>query len=216
MLYDKQRLETEDRGPILDPTWTVVDSPHDYYVKTPNLSAHAQPDIEKQIYREIEVCEILRKNPHPNIGLYFGCRVTRGRVSGICFKRYASTLLQKINPQHLNKSEFLTRGRPQVDDTMRAWLDGIQAGIYHLHSLDLVHNDITPANIMFEEDGSPVLIDFDSCRKVGEALHQTKRTYGWHDPDIDTALKKNDLDAFTELREWLIGSSPENYLFKRG
>jgi serine/threonine protein kinase len=95
-------------------------------------------------------------------------------------------------------------------------LDGILAGIRHLHSLGIIYNDITPANIIFEEDDTPVIIDFDSCRKVGDLLHGTKRTHGWHDPHIQTALEKNDLDAFGELQTWLIGSSADKFMFKGG
>ncbi len=78
----------------------------------------------------------------------------------------------KVNPQHLNKPAFLLSGRPLVDDAMRAQLDGVLGGIHHLHSLGLVYNDITPANIMVEEDGTWVIIDFDSCWHVGEVLRE--------------------------------------------
>jgi hypothetical protein len=69
---------------------------------------------------------------------------------------------------------------------------------------------------MLKEDGTLVIIDFGSCRKVGESLESTGRTYGWQDPDVRTALEKNDLDAFRELQTWLIGSSADDFLFKRG
>jgi hypothetical protein len=141
--YDLELLQTEDRGPKVKPTWTVLDSPYDYYVKT--------PDLEQQILREVETCEILSPPEH--------CLLWR------LPKR------QRANPRYLSKSDFLSSGRLLVDDTTIACLDGILAGIHHLHSLGLVHNDITPSNIMFEGDGTPVLIDFDSCRKVGESLH---------------------------------------------
>jgi serine/threonine protein kinase len=99
---------------------------------------------------------------------------------------------------------------------MKACLSGILAGIRRLHSLGLVHNDITPSNIMFDDDGTPVLIDFDSCRQVGELLRhtETKRTHEWHDPDVKTALEKNDLDAFAEVQTWLFGSTADEFLFK--
>jgi len=125
-------------------------------------------------------------------------------------------LQEKVNPHHLNKSAFLSSGRLAVDDALKGSLDGVLAGIRHLHSLHIVHNDITPSNIMFKEDGRLAIIDFGSCRKVGESLQGVPRTHGWHDPDIQTALEKNDLDAFTELQNWLIGLSADNFLFKRG
>ncbi|KAG5292528.1 serine/threonine-protein kinase, conidia-enriched transcript [Histoplasma ohiense] len=113
-LLDIQRVETQDRGPEVRQTWTVV-SQFDFYVKTPSLFAYTgRSDLEKQILREVEACEVLRKHPHPNIAFYYGCQVTHGRVSGLCFKWY------KVNPQNLNKFAFLSSGRPLVDDFIKA------------------------------------------------------------------------------------------------
>jgi serine/threonine protein kinase len=214
-LYDVQQLETIDKAPKMRADWTVVPG-FDCYIKTPSLFEYCgSHDIEKRILREVETCEVLRKHPHPNIASYYGCRETRGRVSGICFKQYTSTLAERVNPQHLNKSTFLLSSRPLVSDAMKERLGGILDGIQHLHSLGLVHNDITPSNIMLDDDGTLVLIDFDSCRKVGELLceTETKRTHGWHDPDVKTVSERNDLDAFLELRTWLFGSSVDQFLF---
>jgi serine/threonine protein kinase len=214
-LYDVEPLETEDRGPRVEKSWTVLDSPLDYYIKTPDLWAYSKPDLEQQILREVEICELLKSYPHPNIAFYAGCRSTMGRVSGICFKQYTCTLAEKVNPGHLCKSDFLSTPRLSVDDATLG-LDGILAGIHHLHSLNIIHNDVTPSNIFLEEDGIWVLGDFDSCRSNGVSLQGVKRTHGWHDPQVQTASEKNDLDAFKELQKWLIGSSTDDFLFKRG
>ncbi|KZF26417.1 kinase-like protein [Xylona heveae TC161] len=217
-LYEVEPLEAEDRGPKVKPTWTVLDSPHDYYVKTPDLWAYRGPELEQQILHEVEAYELLKCHPHPNISFYGGCQSTNGRVSGICMKRYTSTLAQKVNPGHFCKANFLTSDvRASVDsDAAKAWLAGILAGIHHLHSLGIVHNDITPSNIMFDEDGTAVLIDFEGCRKIGESLEIVRRTYGWHDPEVKTALEKNDLDAFADLQTLLIGTSVDDFVFKHG
>jgi serine/threonine protein kinase len=221
-LYDMQLLQKEDRGPKVQSDWLVLSSDykHDYYVKTPDLWSYAKHiSLEQQILREVEVCEKLRYHPHPNIAFYGGCHSINGRVTGICYKRYTSTLQQKLNPGSLCKSDFL-HNREHVDDISKSCLDGVLAGIKHLHSLGLIHNDITPSNIMFDTDGTPVIIDFDSCRKVGVALNDTicgtKRTYGWHDPEIGIATERNDLDAFAELRTWLVGVSKDEFLFRGG
>jgi hypothetical protein len=91
-LYDVEPLATEDRGPIVKPTWTVLDFSHNYYVKTPDLWAYSSPNLEQRILREVEACEFLKSHPHPNIALYKGSQSTNGRVSGICFQPYTSTL----------------------------------------------------------------------------------------------------------------------------
>ena len=219
-LYDVKQVKIHDRGPKVLPSWTLASDGNGHengYIKTPSLFDYATaPDLEQRILHEVEAGEILKKHPHPNIASYRGCLEARGRVSGLCFKRYVSTLADKVNPQHLNKSAFLLSGRPLVDDAMRTQLDGVLSGIRHLHSLGLVHNDITPANIMLEEDGTWVIIDFDSCRRVGEVLRDTatKRTYGWHDPGVTVSCEKNDLDACSELQVWLFGLSTAEFLFR--
>ena len=40
------------------------------------------------------------------------------------------------------------------------YLRGIAAGLDHAHSLDIVHRDVKPANVLMEKDGTPVLADF--------------------------------------------------------
>ncbi|CAG8905874.1 unnamed protein product [Penicillium egyptiacum] len=209
-LQEVKQIPTEDRGPDVNATWSAV------HIKTPSLLSYIDGNLEKQITREVETCEILRKNPHPNIATYYGYRESHGRVSGLCFKRYTSTLLEVVNPQHIGKVAFLSSARELVRENMETSLDGILAAIKHLHWLGIVHNDINPANIMLDEDGTLILIDFDSCRYIGEDLRVTgaKRTHDWHDPAVQISLEKNDLDAFKDLEIWLTGSSGEDFKFK--
>ncbi|KAE8336552.1 hypothetical protein BDV24DRAFT_155058 [Aspergillus arachidicola] len=179
-----------------------------------SLLAYIDGNLKKQITREVERCEILRKNPHPNIATYCGYQESHGRVSGSCFKRYTSTLLEVVNPQRLGKVAFLSSARERVKENMKSRLEGILAAIKHLHSLGLVHNDINFANIMLDEDGTLILMDFDSCRHIGESLSstETKRTRHWHDPSVDFSQEKNDLDAFKDLQIWLTRSVDEDFL----
>lgn len=209
-LLEVQRIPTEHRGPEMRTTWSAI------YMKRPNLLAYANSDLENQIAREVDTCEILRKHAHPNIATYYGCDETHGRISGLCFKRYTTTLLERVNPRGLSKKAFLSSGRELVNDKIKASLGGVMTGIKHLHSIGLVHNDLNPANIMFDQDDMLVLIDFDSCRYIGEPLRSTgtKRTHHWHDPSVDSSMEKNDLDAFKDLQTWLTGSVDEVFIFE--
>lgn len=214
-----QELKTEDRGPEMRPSWTTTPPEEHYYVKKPDLHAyHSVRDLEGQIAREIEVCELLKQHPHPNIAAYYGCTELRGRVTGLCFKRYKTTLFEHVNPRYLNKTAFLGSGREHVDDGLEQAMEELLGGIRHLHSLGIIHNDVGPSNIMIDEDGRLVLIDFDSCRRREDTLNGdgfgTKRTHGWHDPDTTEAIEKNDFDAYAELQTWLFGESADSYLFK--
>lgn len=208
-LQELKQIPTEDRGPEIKTVWSAV------FVKTPNLLAYVDGNLEKRISREVEACEILRKKPHPNIATYYGYNESHGRVSGLCFKRYKSTLLEAVNPQRLNKAAFLSSRRELVTDCMKIGLQGLLDAIKHLHSLGLVHNDINPANIMLDEEGTLILIDFDSCGYIGESLRstETKRTQHWHDPTVDISIEKNDFDAFKDLQTWLTGSTAEDFIF---
>lgn len=205
-LQEVRAFLTEDRSPEMSPAWSAA------YMKTPSLLALANINPGTQITR-IEAYDILRKNLHPNIATYYGCHETHGRVSALCLRRYKSTLLELVNLRRLNKVAFLESGRELVKENMK--LDGILAGIKHLHSHGLVHNDLNPANIMLDEDHELVLIDLESCRRSGELLQatETKRTHHWHDNSVDTSLEKNDLDAFKDLQIWLHGSTNEEFVF---
>ena len=72
--------------------------------------------------------------------------------------------------RYLSKFDFLSSGRVSINNAIKACLDGILASIRHLYLLNIIHNNITPSNIMFEEDSTPVINDFGSCRKVGTSL----------------------------------------------
>lgn len=168
--------------------------------------------VSSPISVEISNSKLLAKLKHAT---YYGYQETHGRVSGLCFKRYTASLLETVNPQRLNKVAFRTSGREIVKGNMQCGLQGLLAGIKHLHSLGLVHNDVNPANIMLGDDRL-VLIDFDSCRSIGQSLRDTntKRTPHWHDPSVEISLEKNDLDAFKELKIWLTGSLDDDFLFE--
>lgn len=62
-----------------------------------------------------------------------------------------------------------------------------------------------------------MIVDFASCRTVGESLVETKagRTHEWFDPSVEIAVEGNDLDAFREIKTWLVGSEEEEFLFER-
>lgn len=225
-LHILQQIHTQDRGPPVKEGWTVITRPHEleqqchhpYYVKTPSIHAFYEiPDLQGLITREVETCELLKRHPHPNISPYLGCTQLRGRVSGLCFQKHHQTLRERVNPRGLNKTMFLGSQdrRLYVDNALkRAATHPLLGAIKHLHSLEIIHNHITPANIMLDEDGTLVLIDFDSCRRRGEPLgSNTKRTYGWHNPEITTATEGNDLNAFAELQTWLFGASVDLYQF---
>jgi serine/threonine protein kinase len=159
---------------------------------------------------ELEVCEILKRHPHPNIATYLGCQVSDGRIIGICFSKYDSTLMQLVNPGSFMKRK--SRSIRQNTRDYRYVLGGLERAIRHLHSLGIIHNDINPSNVMLNGN-VPVIIDFDSCRREGESLEGVGRTYEWYDEGVQISLPQNDLDALKEIRIWL-GDDSEEFQFE--
>lgn len=160
--------------------------------------------MAESLLKEAAICELLKQHPHPNLATYLGCQVSSNeRVTGLCFVKYQRTLMQEVNPGCFMKWRLrLERAKGGKDgkDYKRV-LAVIEAGIRHIHSLGLVHNDINPSNVMLNGD-EVVIIDLGSCRWVGESLEGVGRTYEWYDAGVGTALPQNDHDALEEMRTW--------------
>lgn len=109
--------------------------------------------------------------------------------------------MQRVNPGSFMKRESRS-ARDETKDYSGV-LEGVERGIRHLHSLRVVHNDINPSNIMLDDADVAIIIDFESCRRVGENLEGVGRTYEWYDEKIQQSLPKNDLDALEEIHIWL-------------
>ncbi|KAL8366228.1 hypothetical protein RB595_007923 [Gaeumannomyces hyphopodioides] len=121
-----------------------------YYDDTP-----ASRNLGALMLGEIEVCEVLGLNPHPNIARYPGRLTSKGKVTGLCFAKYSTTLAQRLREGNAFDKHACFRG--------------IEAGTKHMHALSLIHNDLNPSNVMF--DGrEPVIIDFDLVQNGGRAI----------------------------------------------
>ncbi|RGP72139.1 serine threonine kinase [Fusarium longipes] len=165
------------------------------YLKYAQLAAYEPGNtiIKERVLAEANVCEVLMKNPHPNIMKYWGCYVVDGRIEALCLAKYTMTLAERVDT-----------GVPL--DTERC-LTGIRDGIQHLHSLGLVHNDINSRNIMMDPADNPVIIDFDSCTREGEKMVKGW-TLGWCIKDSMTGERENDFYGLIKLEEYL--AAPES------
>ncbi|OHF04173.1 serine/threonine-protein kinase [Colletotrichum orchidophilum] len=218
-LINKLLIPTAAYKPPFSRTFTRAPDPlpSNTYIKTPSLLSYdqvhngPQPNqIANDVLNEVRICELLKESPHPNLAKYVGCQAYDGNISGICFVRYGKTLMEAVNPRGLMKRKFSTTHR-DLGDFGRG-LQWIQAGIAHLHSLGIVHNDINPSNITIDRDDW-VIIDFGSCRKLGESLVGVGRTYEWYDEAIQHSCPENDLNALLEIRTWLRGAPADAFQF---
>lgn len=213
-LANETLIPTAAYRPVFSPEFTRAPEPlpSACYIKRPRLisydqSTKSRPNgIADSVLREVEVCELLRRSPHPHLATYLGCQVDAdGRIAGLCFAKYDSTLMQKVNPGSLNKRALKASraGSPREhEDDCQHVLEEVEEGLTHLHSLGLVHNDINPSNIMLEGKSS-VIIDFGSCRRFGESLQGVGRTYEWYDAEVHSSVPENDWKALQEIRIWL-------------
>ncbi|CAG8981448.1 hypothetical protein HYALB_00013737 [Hymenoscyphus albidus] len=204
----------ESYCPLYLPEFTLApeSSLEDYYIKSPNLMSYEDGwNVCETVLNDIRACEILKKHPSPNIAKYHGCQVYNGRVTGLCFSRYPQTLMEMVNPRHLNRDEFFQETPKITKNRASHYIRGVERGIRHIHTLNLVHNDINLDNIMITQDDNPVIIDFDSCLQEGMPLGSTtKRTFQWHDPSVHLSQTSNDDWAFKEVCRWLTGGRSAN------
>ncbi|KAJ0160275.1 hypothetical protein CTA2_8237 [Colletotrichum tanaceti] len=167
------------------------------YLKRPRL-------VEYEEYKDQDCVEIIpgllldearnleaisRLPPHPGIIGYHGCRVRRGFITGLVLDRHPADL------KHHVKDE----GGPPLDKA--AFLGALESALAHLHTLGLAHNDVNPANILVSETGMPVLVDFDSCRPIGQRLLHSRGTPGW--TDESDSWDTHDTFGIGKIRAWL-------------
>ncbi|KAI0875732.1 kinase-like domain-containing protein [Hypoxylon argillaceum] len=172
--------------------------PANIYLKRANLLDY-HPEIHKDgvsgcdvLLEEAKIYETLRLHPHKNIARYYGCLVEEGNFHALCLEKYPATLKDR-------------QGDLSVAEKTRI-MQEIRDAVAHLHSLGLVHNDLKPNNIMITDDGTAILIDFDSCRPAGELMGVKGSTPGW-EMVTDYALPENDLQLLDMIERSLLGDS---------
>lgn len=154
-----------------------------HYLKAPSFTYDdCQPGrtfVANRILNEVSVLERLKLDPHPNIVCYLGCVVRDGHVTHICLKKYPTTLVALAE-------------KGLSEDEGKRILNGMHAGISHLHGLGLAHNDINPDNICVGYNGDPVIVDFDGCLPVGERLMKGTRLERGSNTGAPLSSKAND------------------------
>ncbi|CAM1507433.1 Fc.00g070740.m01.CDS01 [Cosmosporella sp. VM-42] len=187
--------------PADTPLTIVTDDQSPSFCKRPGLFQYEpgrNTGTPKLVLDETLIMETLSKNPHPNIIHYKGCRVRRGRITGILLEQHEMTL------------EDFVLGPEFKDLDHDAFLEAFESAVAHLHILGLAHNDINPGNIMMGKNNLPVLIDFGSCQPFGKRL-QTFGTPGWVEEDFSTSEKRHDTFALGRLRQWIEDTKKKSF-----
>lgn len=172
--------------------------PNNTFVKLPNIvhykgymgKGERNDNISMLLLGEAKVCEVLIRSPHRNLAKHLGCQVRGGRIVALCFQKYMKTL-----------TDCLVIDRARIDK--RQVLNDIRSGIEHIHSLGYCHNDISPGNVMFDKDGTAVIIDFDACRLSGEELGIKKGTPGYMKEGITLSQASNDFFGLERIEDYI-------------
>lgn len=128
MRQNLKEIQDQKIYPPQSPDITVVRDidTGSYFIKWPKLLCLDNEDEAKLVPQmfidEIKTLEKLKTHPHTNFVRYFGCTVRRGRVTGIVLERH-DILLQY---RHEDDPRYLD---------INACMEGIRAGIKHLHEL---------------------------------------------------------------------------------
>lgn len=73
------------------------------------------------------------------------------------------------------KSRYLRDFTPCSETDLRAMLPPLFSALKTLHDHDYLHRDIAPDNILIQQDGAPVLLDFGSaCKTIGHLTDKTE------------------------------------------
>ena len=73
------------------------------------------------------------------------------------------------------KIRYLREFSPCSEADIRAMLPPLLSALKTLHDHDYLHRDIAPDNILLQQDGSPVLLDFGSaCKTIGHLTDKTE------------------------------------------
>ncbi|ORM64763.1 serine/threonine protein kinase [Pantoea rwandensis] len=73
------------------------------------------------------------------------------------------------------KSRYLRDFTPCSEIVIRDMLPPLLSALKTLHDHDYLHRDIAPDNILIQQDGSPVLLDFGSaCKTIGHLTDKTE------------------------------------------
>ncbi|KAI0559195.1 Protein kinase [Gracilaria domingensis] len=196
MIVDPVLIPDEHIFPLYENGITIVSESdtEGRWLKIPNLvyyDPNGKTDkIPVTFLQEVKNLEEISKSPHPNIMKYYGCVVKDNRIVGICLEKCAETLYNR------------TWMRRQAVDK-EAVMGSIRSAVQHLHSLGLCHNDVSLSNIMFREDDTVALIDFDSCRRNGEKMGHKRGAWDCCDVNATVSSFENDFYSMRKVNRYL-------------
>ena len=142
----ERRLGTGGMGQV----WLAHDTQLDRQVALKLLGADADP---QRFEREAQAIASLS---HPNICRLFDYGTADGRRYMVFEHLPGGTLEDRLAP-----------GKPLDDAESQRIAAGVAAGLAHAHDRGLIHRDLKPTNIVFDEEGRAKVTDFGIARVTG-------------------------------------------------
>ena len=108
-----------------------------------------------------EIKSLFKVQKHKNVCEmhgWFEDKCDIGVVYGIVTPVYQTTLI-----------DLIEKHGPLCEDNLRATFTQFMRALSHLHKRNIVHCDIKCENIMFNDNGDPILIDFGLVNTLGRA-----------------------------------------------
>lgn len=103
------------------------------------------------------------------------------------------------------------KAHPLPAQDVARMMDGVLAGVKHLHEHRITHSDLNPRNVVLMPDMTTKLIDFGSAREFGDGVEQLEcgvmGTPGYVAPDISLGAEAQ-LATFEQLQKadyWAVG-----------
>ena len=125
-------------------------------VKVPHVALLAEPGFLERFQMEVEGLVALQ---HPHIVRI----IARGEHDGVPF-----IVLQGLTGGTLGD---VLRGAPEKRvpvDQVLPWLRDVARTLDFIHSQGVVHRDVKPENVMFDEHGNVYLSDFGIAKAIGQ------------------------------------------------
>jgi formylglycine-generating enzyme required for sulfatase activity len=137
-------------------------------VKVPHPSYLAEPGFRERFTREVQS---LTRMEHPHVVKVHDTGEYRGLPYAV---------LQYLAGGSL-RGRFAWHGGRVPPDDVPKWLPAVAGALEYLHEHGLVHRDVKPTNILFDEQGNVFVADFGIAKALGEretGLTQTGQTPG--------------------------------------
>jgi len=133
-------------------------------VKHPNYdSENSAAVVKESIEREIEILEAIQDaGGHPNL---------MGLVERTTTRGHPAMVVEHADGENLYSEVKRRNGFTNAEDVRQVGIALCEAMSF-LHENEIIYRDLKPDNVMFQPDGTPVLIDFNTAKGfVPDAAH---------------------------------------------